>query len=301
MPQSVCLTTATALSVPSSPTREVERERPGLADQRQLALDAERRRRRWSTAVERNAIVLPLEDLVVDRLLDVRLVVVAERLHAAGALAHAQRAWRPPSARSSSSRRRRRSSVASQAVTWIRRSCPALAAAPVRSVRTASVPLSGPELVRPWLERHARQPYPYTRDPTKETSHGSRTRPPVLDGQADRRQLRRDPDLERVVPCVEGGTVLETTGPDAVKAEILVRMGAMSMTFTGTVEVVEKDAAAHRAVLSVKSKEAGGQGYANATSRSRSPTAAARSTPTRRSPARPRRWARASSPACSTR
>ena len=59
--------------------------------------------------------------------------------------------------------------------------------------------------------------------------------------------------------------MLETTGTDAVKAQILVRMGAMSMTFTGTVEIVEKDAAAHTAVLSVKSKEAGGQGYANAT------------------------------------
>ena len=44
-----------------------------------------------STAVERNSIVLPLQDLVVDRLLDARLVVVAERLHPAGALAHAQR------------------------------------------------------------------------------------------------------------------------------------------------------------------------------------------------------------------
>jgi len=72
-------------------------------------------------------------------------------------------------------------------------------------------------------------------------------------------------DLERVVPCVEGGSVLETTGPDAVKAQILVRMGAMSMTFTGTVEIVEKDEAAHTAVLSVKSREAGGQGHANAT------------------------------------
>jgi carbon monoxide dehydrogenase subunit G len=72
-------------------------------------------------------------------------------------------------------------------------------------------------------------------------------------------------DLERVVPCVEGGSVLERTGPDSVKAEIVVKMGAMSMTFTGTVEIVERDAAAHRAVLSVKSKEAGGQGHANAT------------------------------------
>jgi carbon monoxide dehydrogenase subunit G len=67
-----------------------------------------------------------------------------------------------------------------------------------------------------------------------------------------------------VVPCVEGGRVLETTGPDSVKAEIVMKMGAMSLTFTGTVEVVEQDAGAHRALLRVKSKEAGGQGHANA-------------------------------------
>ena len=39
----------------------------------------------------------------------------------------------------------------------------------------------------------------------------------------------------------------------------------MSMTFTGTVEVVEQDPAAHRVVLGIKSSEAGGQGHANAT------------------------------------
>ena len=72
-------------------------------------------------------------------------------------------------------------------------------------------------------------------------------------------------DLERVVPCVEGGTVLDTTGPNSVRAEIKVKMGAMSMTFTGTLEIVEQDSAAHRVVMSVKSKEAGGQGHANAT------------------------------------
>jgi carbon monoxide dehydrogenase subunit G len=72
-------------------------------------------------------------------------------------------------------------------------------------------------------------------------------------------------DLERVVPAVQGGRVVETTGPDSVKAEILVKMGAMSMTFTGTVEVTEQDAGEHRAVLVVKSREAGGQGHANAT------------------------------------
>jgi uncharacterized protein len=71
-------------------------------------------------------------------------------------------------------------------------------------------------------------------------------------------------DLERVVPCVEGGRVIETTAPDSVKAEIVMTMGAMSLTFSGTVEVVEQDPAEHRALLRVKSREAGGQGYANA-------------------------------------
>ena len=72
-------------------------------------------------------------------------------------------------------------------------------------------------------------------------------------------------DLDRVIPGVEGGRVLERTGPDSAKAEINVKMGAMSMSFTGTLEIVEQDAVAHRIVLSVKSREAGGQGHANAT------------------------------------
>ena len=71
-------------------------------------------------------------------------------------------------------------------------------------------------------------------------------------------------DLDRLIPCVEGGRVLERTGPESARAEIKVKMGAMSLTFTGTVEVVEQDPAEHRAVMQVKSKEAGGQGHANA-------------------------------------
>ena len=71
-------------------------------------------------------------------------------------------------------------------------------------------------------------------------------------------------DLERLVPAVQGGSVVEKTGPESVKAEIKVKMGAMSMTFAGTVTVIEKDEADHRAVMQVKSREAGGQGYANA-------------------------------------
>ncbi|HEY2319173.1 MAG TPA: SRPBCC domain-containing protein [Solirubrobacteraceae bacterium] len=71
-------------------------------------------------------------------------------------------------------------------------------------------------------------------------------------------------DLERLVPCVQGGTVKEKVSDEEVKAEIRVKMGAMSMRFTGTVSVVEQDPAAHTALLRVKSREVGGSGNANA-------------------------------------
>jgi carbon monoxide dehydrogenase subunit G len=71
-------------------------------------------------------------------------------------------------------------------------------------------------------------------------------------------------DLDRVIPCVEGGRVIELTSPDEAKAEIVVKMGAMSMTFRGTVDITERDEDAQRVVLRVKSRDTGGQGYANA-------------------------------------
>jgi uncharacterized protein len=71
-------------------------------------------------------------------------------------------------------------------------------------------------------------------------------------------------DLDRLIPCVEGGRVLERTSPDEAQAEIAVKMGAMSLTFRGTVSVAERDDADHKAMLRVKSRETGGSGYANA-------------------------------------
>ena len=71
-------------------------------------------------------------------------------------------------------------------------------------------------------------------------------------------------DLDRLIPCVEGGSVTERTGPESAKAEIRIKMGAMSLTFKGTVEIAEQDPGSHKALLKIKSREAGGQGYANA-------------------------------------
>src|SRR3954467_4814502 len=71
-------------------------------------------------------------------------------------------------------------------------------------------------------------------------------------------------DLARVIPCVEGGSVVEKVSDDVVKAEIKVKMGARSRTFVGTVEIAEKDPEAGTATMEVKSREARGQGNASA-------------------------------------
>lgn len=71
-------------------------------------------------------------------------------------------------------------------------------------------------------------------------------------------------DLGRLVPCVQGGRVLEKIDDSNVKAEIVVKMGAMAMEFNGTVQITEQNAGSHRAVMEVKAREKGGQGNANA-------------------------------------
>ena len=73
-----------------------------------------------------------------------------------------------------------------------------------------------------------------------------------------------------------------------------MKMGAMSMKLIGTVAVVEKDDAAHRAVMRVRSREAGGTGHANADVTLQIREGGGTSTPAPRSPARRRRWGRGS-------
>jgi carbon monoxide dehydrogenase subunit G len=71
-------------------------------------------------------------------------------------------------------------------------------------------------------------------------------------------------DLERVIPCVPGASVIEKTGDRAVSAEVKIKLGAMSMNYSGPAEIVEQDDSGHRAVMSARAKEAGGQGNADA-------------------------------------
>jgi len=71
-------------------------------------------------------------------------------------------------------------------------------------------------------------------------------------------------DVERVAPCMPGAEVLEKTGDDAYKVAIKVKVGPISMTYKGDVEIVERDDAARTATMRAKAKEARGQGTADA-------------------------------------
>jgi carbon monoxide dehydrogenase subunit G len=72
-------------------------------------------------------------------------------------------------------------------------------------------------------------------------------------------------DVERVAPNVPGASVLEQVDENTYKAQIKVKVGPMSMTYKGDVEIADKDPASHSATLRVKMKESRGQGNATAT------------------------------------
>src|ERR1700680_3951936 len=72
-------------------------------------------------------------------------------------------------------------------------------------------------------------------------------------------------DVERVAPCLPGAKVLERVGEDQYVVGMRVKVGPISMEYKGNVEILEKDAVAHRAVLSGSGRELRGQGAAEAT------------------------------------
>ena len=72
-------------------------------------------------------------------------------------------------------------------------------------------------------------------------------------------------DVNKLVACVPGASVVSADSPTKAKAEIAVDMGSMSMKFSGPIEIVEADAGSKRAVIRAQAKEAGGQSNADGT------------------------------------
>lgn len=70
-------------------------------------------------------------------------------------------------------------------------------------------------------------------------------------------------DLERVVPCFPGATLTSFDG-DAFEGSCKVKLGPISLLYTGTGHFVERDPGAHSAVIEAKGKDRRGNGTASA-------------------------------------
>jgi carbon monoxide dehydrogenase subunit G len=68
-------------------------------------------------------------------------------------------------------------------------------------------------------------------------------------------------DLERVVPCFPGATLTSYEGDDFT-GSVKVKLGPISLQYTGNGTFVERDAAAHHAVIEAKGKDRRGNGSA---------------------------------------
>jgi carbon monoxide dehydrogenase subunit G len=72
-------------------------------------------------------------------------------------------------------------------------------------------------------------------------------------------------DVERVAPCIPGATITGKRDDGGFDALVTMKMGPMSLTYKGVIEIVEQDDAAKTAVMRAKATEAKGQGTAQAT------------------------------------
>jgi uncharacterized protein len=71
-------------------------------------------------------------------------------------------------------------------------------------------------------------------------------------------------DLEKVGGCFPGATVTEVDD-DGFAGTVKVKLGPIALLYTGTGSFVERDDAAHRAVIEAKGKDKRGNGTAGAT------------------------------------
>ncbi len=71
-------------------------------------------------------------------------------------------------------------------------------------------------------------------------------------------------DLERIAPCMPGARLDEVEG-DEYHGTVKVKVGPVTAEYRGKASFVERDEAAHRAVVRAEGREARGQGNASAT------------------------------------
>jgi carbon monoxide dehydrogenase subunit G len=72
-------------------------------------------------------------------------------------------------------------------------------------------------------------------------------------------------DVERLAPCLPGGEVTERIGDARYTATVRVKIGPMTLAYSGEVEIAEADEAARRSVMLARATETRGHGTAEAT------------------------------------
>lgn len=71
-------------------------------------------------------------------------------------------------------------------------------------------------------------------------------------------------DFERVAGCLPGAQILNKLSDDAYQVGMTVKLGPVNLQYKGLLNVLERNAAEHRAVLGGKAQETRGQGTAEA-------------------------------------
>jgi len=72
-------------------------------------------------------------------------------------------------------------------------------------------------------------------------------------------------DLERVAPCIPGGTLGEPDASGVYPASVTVKLGPMRLTYDGSIEVADSDPRERTATLSARARETRGNGAVQST------------------------------------
>jgi carbon monoxide dehydrogenase subunit G len=70
-------------------------------------------------------------------------------------------------------------------------------------------------------------------------------------------------DVPRLAPCMPGATLTEVVDDNTFKGQVTAKMGPVSLGFTGTAQIVERDEAGRRIVIRATGSEQKGKGQAN--------------------------------------
>ena len=70
-------------------------------------------------------------------------------------------------------------------------------------------------------------------------------------------------DVERIAPCLPGAQLQEIEG-DIYRGVVKIKLGSITPQFKGQANFLERDDAAHRAVLKAEGRDTGGRGNASA-------------------------------------